>query len=313
MGGVTCWPSYEGGSQFCARAHGGERVYCRKIVHIDVDDDISASGMIFMLELDDSSGTFHRMQYDAVLHYADEQQDNFHAFNLPSSPPCDPSHKEAVCFPLRDGANMININFASTPESSRPDGGRVAVKEIGCTDDVLVEEGSANDMLVVEEEGSDDAPEEPRLPAMIGPKQYSLTKSSDWTVLKNDQSGRPVAPVPYTGGDELFSAKMDFEKMKGMMDANGDLHYFRIFDDLLPTVGDDHFYAYLAARACSYMTYLMVRCNRKPRYYKPDEGLIILTDHIACFYYACLRDRTMDFHQLTTADPRGILLRQLVH
>ncbi len=160
----------------------------------------------------------------------------------------------------------------------------MAVEEIGYADDVLVEEGSADAVLVVEEEGSADAPEEPRLPAVIGPKLYSLTKSSDWTVLKNGQPGRPVAPVPYTGGDELFSVKMDIEKVKGMMDANGDLRYFRIFDDLLPTVGDEHFYAYLAARARSYMTYLMVRRNWKPWYYKPDEGLIILTDHIARFY-----------------------------
>ena len=86
---------------------------------------------------------------------------------------------------------------------------------------------------------------------------------------------------------------MGFEKVKGMMDANGELRYFRIFDDLLPTVGDDHFYAYLAARACSYMTYLMVQCNWKPRYYKPDEGLIILTDHIARFY-GCQLARSND-------------------
>jgi len=57
----------------------------------------------------------------------------------------------------------------------------VAVEEIGCANDVLVEEGSADDVLVVEEEGSADAPEEPRLPAVIGPKLYSLTKSLDLT------------------------------------------------------------------------------------------------------------------------------------
>jgi hypothetical protein len=109
---------------------GEEEYIAGKIARLDVDDDISASN-IFMLELDDSSGTFHRMRYDAVLRYADKQQDNFHAFNLPSSPPCDPSHEEAVCFPLHDGAN-ININFASTPERSHPDGSRVAVEEVGC-------------------------------------------------------------------------------------------------------------------------------------------------------------------------------------
>jgi hypothetical protein len=180
--------------------HMGEEEYIAgKIVRVDVDDDTSASN-IFMIELDDSSGTFHRMRYNAVVRYANKQQDKFHAFNLPSSPPCDSSHEEAVCFPLLDGAN-INIYFASTPERSCPDGGRVAVKEVGCADDVLVEEGSVDD-VVVEEEGSADAPEEPCLPAAIGPKLYSLTKSMDWTVLKNGQPGRPVAPVLYNGGNE---------------------------------------------------------------------------------------------------------------
>ena len=137
---------------------------------------------------------------------------------------------------LQDGAN-ININFATTPERSRPDGSHVAaVEEVGCADDVLVEEGSGVDDVVVEEEGSADAPEEPCLPAAIGPKLYSLTKSSDCTVLKNGQPGRPVVPVFYTGGDELFNVKMDIAKVKGMMDANGDLQYSRIFDDLLPTL-----------------------------------------------------------------------------
>jgi len=207
---------------------GEEEYIAVKIGHVNVDDDFSASD-IFMRELDDSSGTFYRMRYNAMLRNADEQQDNFHTFNFPSSPPCDPSHEEAVCFPLRDGAN-INNNFASSPERSCPDRGCVEVEEIGCADDVLVEEGSADDVLVVEEEGSADAPEEPRLPAVIGPKLYSLTKSSDWTVLKNGQPGRPIAPVPYTGGNEFFRVKMDFEKVKGMMDANGDLRYFRTFD-----------------------------------------------------------------------------------
>jgi len=40
---------------------GEEEYIAGKIVHVDVDDDISASNMIFMLELDDSGGTFHRM------------------------------------------------------------------------------------------------------------------------------------------------------------------------------------------------------------------------------------------------------------
>jgi hypothetical protein len=53
---------------------GEEEYIAGKIARLDVDDDICASN-IFMLELDDLSGTFHHMQYDAMLCYADEQQD----------------------------------------------------------------------------------------------------------------------------------------------------------------------------------------------------------------------------------------------
>ena len=41
------------------------------------------------------------------------------------------------------------------------------------------------------------------------------------------------------------------------------------------------------------MTYLMVQSNWKPQYYKPDEGIIILTDNIARFY-ACQLARLND-------------------
>jgi hypothetical protein len=44
---------------------GEEEYIAGKIARLDGDDDIFASD-IFMLELDDSSGTFHRMRYDAV-------------------------------------------------------------------------------------------------------------------------------------------------------------------------------------------------------------------------------------------------------
>jgi hypothetical protein len=144
---------------------------------VNVDDDISASD-ILMLELDNLSGTFHHKRFDAVLRYADEQQDSFHAFNLPSSPPCDLSHKEAVRFPLQDGAN-INIHFASTPERSRPDGGH------RCADDGLAEKGSADDVVVVEEKGSADAPEEPvslpyRAQTILIDKEFGLDSAKEW-------------------------------------------------------------------------------------------------------------------------------------
>ena len=279
-----------------------EEYIARKNARVNVDDNISTS-CIFMLELGDSSRIFHRMQYNAMLRYADKQQDNFHVFNLPSSPLCDPSYEETVCLPLQEyidvGAN-INLHFASTPERSCPDGGRCVAVKVGCLDDVLIKEGSADD-AVVEEEGSADAPDEPCPPAMIGPKKlYSLTKSTDWTMLKNGQPGRPVAPVPYTGGNELFSVKMYIDKVQEMRDANGDLRHSRIFDDLLPTIGLDHFYAYLAAR-------VRLSHSWKPPYYKPDEDIIILTDHITCFYGCWLAQLNNGFSSIddswSTRDP----------
>ena len=74
----------------------------------------------------------------------------------------------------------------------------MAVEEVGCADNVLVEEVSVDD-VVVEEEGSADAPEKLCLPAAIGPKLYSMTKSSDWTVLKNGQPGRRRVVWPEDG------------------------------------------------------------------------------------------------------------------
>jgi hypothetical protein len=121
----------------CWGAWGEKEYIAGKIVRVDVDDDISASD-ICMLELDDSSGTFHR-------------RDTMSCCVMPTKNTCDPSHQEAVFFPLRDGAN-INIHVASTPERSHLEGEHVAVEEVGCADDVLVKERSADD-VVAEEEG----------------------------------------------------------------------------------------------------------------------------------------------------------------
>ena len=73
-------------ANFVPGSIGEEEYIAENIAHVNVDDDISAS-CIFMLELDDSIGTFRRIQYDAMLRYANNQHDNFHAFNLPSSSP----------------------------------------------------------------------------------------------------------------------------------------------------------------------------------------------------------------------------------
>ena len=54
----------------------------------------------------------------------------------------------------------------------------MAVEEVGCADNVLAKEGSA-DKVVVEEKGSAEAPEEPCLPAAIGP-QFGLDSAEEW-------------------------------------------------------------------------------------------------------------------------------------
>ena len=66
-------------ANFVPGCMGDEEYIAGKIVRVDVDDDISAS-CIFRLELDDSIRTFHRMRYNAMLRYADEQHDNVFLF-----------------------------------------------------------------------------------------------------------------------------------------------------------------------------------------------------------------------------------------
>ena len=89
-------------------------------------------------------------------------------------------------------AGDVMVEEESLPPAvrSRPDGGRRVAVEVGCADNVLVKEGSAAGDVMVEEESLP--------PAVIGPKVYSLAKSTDWAVLMNGQPGRPVVPVFHT-------------------------------------------------------------------------------------------------------------------
>ena len=83
MGTITCWPP---------QGWSGSDLSPGLIVDVDFSDD---AGRFFILQLDGEDYTYP-MRYDAVLHYADEEDRNFHKFHLPNGLLEDPANKEIM-------------------------------------------------------------------------------------------------------------------------------------------------------------------------------------------------------------------------
>ena len=112
------------------------------------------------------------------------------------------------------------------------------------------------------------------------PGQYTMTKPHHWTKISAANPGQPIEPVPYTGVNEFFGVNMTDAEMERMKDENGDIRYNKVFEWMLPMFAGETLWDFLAARMRSYMTHLMVQ-RWKPRWYNPDNGDVILTNHIA--------------------------------
>jgi hypothetical protein len=86
---------------------------------------------------------------------------------------------------------------------------------------------------------------------------YSLTPTEEWTrVDDNDNNGRTIDPIEWTGGDEEFSVKITDEEVKTLMDDNKEIRYEKVFEWCLPRFEDDNqtLFEYQAARMRNYMT-----------------------------------------------------------
>ena len=119
-----------------------------------------------------------------------------------------------------------------------------------------------------------------RRAAAATPGAYTMTQPEDWTMINAANPRRPIELVPYTGGNEFYGVNMTYAEMVRMKDENGNIRYNKVFEWMLPMFARETFWDFLAARMRSYMTNLMMQ-GWKPRWYDPDKGCVILTDHVA--------------------------------
>ena len=258
-----------------------------------VDLDIATNNH-FQLELDNEPGSFYAMRYDAVVRYADETHRSFSSFRLPAHALSDPAN-EAVVVEDVDEDDDDEDDFL-TPPPARNKRRRLQKKQTTINPDsrMFGEEGTADGGM------ADDANEQAAIdevvvparrrrcgrvaaaPVGTGRRTFVMTKPGDWTKLNAANPGRPIDPIPFTGLNEFFGVNMTDAEMESMKDKNGDIRYNKIFEWMLPTFGDtvESFWEFVAGRMRSYMTHLMMQ-GWKPRWFDPDNGTIILADHVA--------------------------------
>ena len=68
----------------------GSELYDGTIAAVNFDDH---GDRCFQLEIDQENNALYPMRYDAVLHYADEENSQFSSFHLPANPPSNPANK----------------------------------------------------------------------------------------------------------------------------------------------------------------------------------------------------------------------------
>jgi hypothetical protein len=106
--------------------------------------------------------------------------------------------------------------------------------------------------------------------------------------IHDDNNGRTIDPIEWTGGEEEFSVNITDEEVKTLMDYSNKFRYEKVFEWCLPRFGDDDqsLSAFQAAKMRNYMMKRMVEDGWNPRYYIRDR--VITADHVTRFYSACL-------------------------
>jgi hypothetical protein len=62
------------------------------------------------------------------------------------------------------------------------------------------------------------------------PALYSLTPTEEWSRVNDDEDGgRSIEPIEWTGGDEEFSVNMTDAEINSLKDKNGEIRYEKVF------------------------------------------------------------------------------------
>eukprot|EP00956_Cyclotella_meneghiniana_P033551 scaffold96912_cov61-Cyclotella_meneghiniana.AAC.2 len=155
------WPEYSG-SDLCPG----------QIIDVKFDDD---QERYWLLQLDGEDWTYP-MRYDAVVRYADEEDRNFHKFQLPDGILEDPSDERVEM--RRRPANPRTLHNRST-------------------DDIPLPRHSTST-------SEDDSSSEEEEDAAV----YMRTEPEDWKKIgsgKGNAKARRVEPIPFTGENEIFA------------------------------------------------------------------------------------------------------------
>ena len=107
-----------------------------------------------------------------------------------------------------------------------------------------------------------------------------MTAKEDWEKISSTHLGQSIEPISYTGANQFFSVNLSDCEIEVMKDENGDIRYKIFFEWMLPTFDSKPFWDFLVARMQSYMTPHMNQ-GWKPRWFDPDGGNVILSDHVA--------------------------------
>jgi hypothetical protein len=267
------WPGFSG------RALNAGVIAC-------VDLDIKTNNHS-QLKLDKELGVFYAMQYDAVVRFADETHCSFSSYRLPAHALRDPADDVFVVETVNDDDDEDDKYVTPPPAHNKrrrltkkqstinPD--LTAFGEEGTADSVFGEEGMADGVI---ETTADPKRRGRSAKTTPGPGQYTMTEPAHWTKISAENPGRPIEPVPYTGVNEFFGVNMTDAEFERMKDGNGDIRYNKNFEWMLPKFTGETCWDFLVERMRSYMTHLMVQ-GWKPWWYNPDNGDVILTDHVA--------------------------------
>jgi hypothetical protein len=124
---------------------------------------------------------------------------------------------------------------------------------------------------------------------------YSLTPAEEWTrVGYDDNNGRTIDPIEWTGGDDEFSISITDEELDTLKDDSKEIRYEKVFEWCLQRFGDDNqtLFEYQAAWMLNYMNKRIVEDGWTPKYYHKEEW--ITGDHVVRFHGACLGKMLMD-------------------
>ena len=79
-------------------------------------------------------------------------------------------------------------------------------------------------------------------------RAYSMSPKEEYNSLGLDGAGVLVDPIPWEKESEEASPNIAEEELEALYDDNGYIRYWKVVEFLLPTIGGDSYFTFLAKR-----------------------------------------------------------------